>query len=75
MSLRHKLTDHSLGVVSVALSTDCRMLASSSLDSAIHIWDTNTGRKMGKINGTLIEGEMKWGKNMICEKGGGNRIF
>ena len=44
MSLRHKLTDHSLGVVSVALSTDCRMLASSSLDSAIHIWDTNTGR-------------------------------
>jgi hypothetical protein len=30
-------------VVSVALSRDAKMLASSSLDSAIHIWDTNTG--------------------------------
>jgi hypothetical protein len=43
LSLRHKLTDHSLGVVSVVLSRDAKMLASSSLDSAIHIWNTETG--------------------------------
>jgi len=37
------LTDHSLGVVSVCISKDGSKVASSSQDSAIHIWDIESG--------------------------------
>jgi len=50
LSLRHTLTSHSLGVVSVCLSPDSRRLASSSLDSAIILWDTARGEKVGSID-------------------------
>lgn len=67
LHLRHKLADHSLGVVSVALSKDADrkkikknkhflnmfidfrfslVLASSSLDAAIHLWNVDTGEKI-----------------------------
>ena len=45
LQLRHQLTEHSLGVVSVALSSDGRKVASSSLDSVIIVCDTLTGAK------------------------------
>ena len=45
MKLKHKLSEHSLGVVSVDLSKDAKQLVSSSLDSSIHVWDVETGHK------------------------------
>ena len=45
LQFKHQLTDHSLGVVSVALSSDGRRVASSSLDSVIIVCDTLTGAK------------------------------
>ena len=50
LELKHQLTEHSLGVVSVALSSDGRKVASSSLDSVIIVWDTNTGAKIATMD-------------------------
>ena len=44
-----QLADHSLGVVSVVLSSDGSCLASSSLDSVIMTWDTRTGAKLATM--------------------------
>ena len=49
LEYRHQLTDHSLGVVSVAISGDGRRVASSSLDSVIIVWDTLTGAKVATM--------------------------
>jgi len=55
LSLKQQLTDHSLGVVSVTLSPDGSRLASSSLDSAILIWDTLTGDKVATIENGPVD--------------------
>lgn len=43
LSLRKELSGHSLGVVSVAVSTDGQTIASSSLDSGLCFWRSETG--------------------------------
>ncbi|XP_020813836.1 WD repeat-containing protein 61 [Drosophila serrata] len=45
LKLRHKLSGHALGVVSVAVSSDGQTIASSSLDSSLCLWDARTGDK------------------------------
>ncbi|XP_015174522.1 PREDICTED: WD repeat-containing protein 61 [Polistes dominula] len=47
--LKHKLTGHSLGVVSVAVSSDGLKCASSSLDSSLKVWDLESGEKISNI--------------------------
>ena len=49
LEYRHQLTDHTLGVVSVAVSSDGRRVASSSLDSVIIVWDTMSGSKISTM--------------------------
>lgn len=44
LEFRKTLTGHSLGVVSVAVSSDGQLIASSSLDSGLCIWKTETGQ-------------------------------
>lgn len=44
LELQQQLSGHSLGVVSVAVSNDGEKIASSSLDSNLYIWKTETGQ-------------------------------
>lgn len=44
LELRQQLSGHSLGVVSVAVSSDGSTIASSSLDSGLCIWNAETGQ-------------------------------
>lgn len=48
LELRQKLMGHSLGVVSVAVSSDGNTIASSSLDSGLCIWKTETGQLLNQ---------------------------
>lgn len=48
LELRKKLTEYSLGVVSVAVSSDGNTIASSSLDSGLCIWKTETGQLLNQ---------------------------
>lgn len=48
LSLQQQLSGHSLGVVSVAVSNDGRTIASSSLDSGLCIWKTETGQMLNQ---------------------------
>lgn len=48
LELQQQLTGHSLGVVSVAVSSDGRTIASSSLDSGLCIWKTETGQLLNQ---------------------------
>ncbi|XP_046415394.1 WD repeat-containing protein 61-like [Neodiprion virginianus] len=50
LKLKHKLTGHSLGVVSVAVNSDGTKCASSSLDSSLRLWDLDTGEKVSSID-------------------------
>lgn len=43
LKCRQKLIGHSLGVVSVVVSSDGSKIASSSLDSSLCIWKSDTG--------------------------------
>lgn len=49
LKLKHKLSGHSLGVVSVAISSDGLKCASSSLDSSLRLWDLKSGEKISSI--------------------------
>lgn len=49
LHIRRVLTGHSLGVVSVAVSSDGSKCASSSLDSSLKLWDVETGDKLSSI--------------------------
>ena len=44
--MRYKLTGHTGAVLSVAFSPDSKMLASSSADKTIKLWDTATGEAL-----------------------------
>lgn len=48
LELRQQLSGHSLGVVSVAVSNDGSTIASSSLDSGLCIWKTETGQLLNQ---------------------------
>lgn len=48
LELRQQLSGHSLGVVSVAVSSDGQTIASSSLDSGLCIWKTETGQLLNQ---------------------------
>lgn len=48
LELRQQLSGHSLGVVSVAVSSDGHTIASSSLDSGLCIWKTETGQLLNQ---------------------------
>jgi WD repeat-containing protein 61 len=52
---RNKLTDHSLGVVSVDITKDVTKAVSSSLDSTIHLWDLSTGDRIRKIDNAPLD--------------------
>jgi WD40 repeat protein len=41
-------------VLSVAFSQDGNRLASSSVDSSVRIWDTDTGRETQRLRGDVI---------------------
>ncbi|XP_032681191.1 WD repeat-containing protein 61 [Odontomachus brunneus] len=49
LKMKHKLTGHSLGVVSIAVSSDGSKCASSSLDSSLRLWDLQSGDKLSNI--------------------------
>ncbi|CAG5074000.1 Similar to wdr61: WD repeat-containing protein 61 (Danio rerio), partial [Cotesia congregata] len=49
LKLKHKLSGHSLGVVSVAISSDGTKCASSSLDSSLRLWDLESGERISSI--------------------------
>ncbi|XP_011298906.1 WD repeat-containing protein 61 [Fopius arisanus] len=49
LKIKHKLSGHSLGVVSVAISSDGTKCASSSLDSSLRLWDLESGDKISSI--------------------------
>ena len=49
MRLKHNLTDHSLGVVSVDITKDATKAVSSAMDSTIHLWDLASGQRIRKI--------------------------
>lgn len=40
------LSEHSLGVISVALNSDASIVASSALDASLMLWNTTTGEKI-----------------------------
>lgn len=48
IELQQQLSGHSLGVVSVAVSSDGQKIASSSLDSGLCIWKTETGQMLNQ---------------------------
>lgn len=48
LKLKQQLSGHSLGVVSVAVSSDGQTIASSSLDSGLCIWKTETGQMLNQ---------------------------
>lgn len=48
LELQQQLSGHSLGVVSVAVSKDGETIASSSLDSSLCIWKTETGQLLNQ---------------------------
>lgn len=48
LQLRQQLSGHSLGVVSVAVSNDGSKIASSSLDSGLCIWKTDSGQLLNQ---------------------------
>ncbi|KAJ6638136.1 WD repeat-containing protein 61 [Pseudolycoriella hygida] len=48
LELRQQLTGHSLGVVSVAISSDGNTIASSSLDSGLCFWKAETGQLLNQ---------------------------
>lgn len=48
LELRQQLSGHSLGVVSVAVSNDGNTIASTSLDSGLCIWKTETGQLLNQ---------------------------
>lgn len=48
LELQQQLSGHSLGVVSVAVSNDGKTIASSSLDSGLFVWKTETGQMMNQ---------------------------
>lgn len=49
IELRQQLTGHSLGVVSVAVSSDGETIASSSLDSGLCFWKADTGTMLNQV--------------------------
>ena len=55
LRLRNKLTDHSLGVVSIDISKDVTKAISSALDSTIHLWDIESGERIRKIDNAPME--------------------
>ena len=50
LELRQQLVGHSLGVVSVAISSDGNTIASSSLDSGLSFWKASTGQLLRQEN-------------------------
>lgn len=48
LELLQQLSGHSLGVVSVAISNDGEKIATSSLDSGLCIWKTETGQLLNQ---------------------------
>ncbi|XP_055701516.1 SKI8 subunit of superkiller complex protein [Phlebotomus papatasi] len=49
LQLRHQMTGHSLGVVSVAVSSDGKTIVSSSLDSSLCFWNSETGQLLNQV--------------------------
>lgn len=49
LELRQQLTGHSLGVVSVAVSSDGQTIASSSLDSGLCFWNAENGQLINQV--------------------------
>jgi len=46
LNLDKTLSEHTLGVISVALNSDASIIASSALDSTLMLWNTTTGEKI-----------------------------
>jgi len=46
LNLDKTLSEHSLGVISVALNSDSSIVASSALDATLMLWKTTTGEKI-----------------------------
>ncbi|XP_073960552.1 uncharacterized protein [Choristoneura fumiferana] len=55
LELVHTLEEHSMAVVSVAISKDGHTLASTSLDSSLIIWDLLSGNKVHTIQNTSTD--------------------
>lgn len=49
LEFQRTLVGHSLGVISVALNSDCSVCASSSLDSVLIFWDLKAGTKIKSV--------------------------
>lgn len=46
LNLDKTLSEHTMGVISVALNSDASIIASSALDSTLMLWNTTTGEKI-----------------------------
>lgn len=49
LALRKELSGHSLGVVSVDVSSDGQTIVSSSLDSGLCFWKSETGELLNQV--------------------------
>ena len=50
LELRHTCEGHQLGVVSVDMNNDGSIVASSSLDAMIRVWDIESGKQIKTID-------------------------
>lgn len=50
LKLDKTLTEHSLGVISVALNSDASIVASSALDASLMLWKTTTGERIKQFS-------------------------
>lgn len=50
LNLDKTLTEHSLGVISVALNSDASIVASSALDASLMLWNTTTGERIKQFS-------------------------
>ncbi|XP_074661678.1 WD repeat-containing protein SL1-17-like [Tubulanus polymorphus] len=55
LELRHVLEGHQLGIVSVDINLNGTMVASSSLDSHIRLWDLETGKQLKSFDAGPVD--------------------
>lgn len=55
LQLRHSFDGSLMAIISVVLNSDATVVASSSLDTTLNLWNTSTGTKIKRITTDPIE--------------------